>query len=364
MQEFTIDEIKNYKMFYLLKTIKASSRNIVLSHKQTLMNVVVSPEEYTLFRVGENDVLVAFKDVFKHVGKYNYAASNGYEEENIILNPYERIVDYYTTDRDDEPSGVFVFLNSCPTVLDGQDWRCDNSLYGPRGFFPVGQEEGRLIEGLTSIKVYEPILSINGIAHLIYFKHDGDDTQIRFDYINGAELPQTAETLSEMIKLIIEWATVAVTPFDNTEEIARKAKQFVQKFGITESLVPGQPDMQVAKFLQGDTSARLRTDGVYPVSEELDKLIRDNVPYMTFSKLAQMHPDLFNVEQSILVERELLKEQWSQAMEKFFIKEPAEYGDVDGACNYLAEHLPNTVGFVRNYLTLLNKKKELLEGIA
>lgn len=363
MQEFTVDEIQNYKMFYLLKTLDASSSNIVLSHKQTLMDVEVSPDDYSLFKVGEGSVLVAFRDVFQHVGKHNYVASNEYKEENILLNPYERIVDYYTTDKYDEPSGVFVFLDSCPAVLEGQDWRCDNALYGPRGFFPVGEPEGRLIEGANSIKVYEPILSINGIAHLIYFKHDGDDTDIRYKFTNDAELPQTAETLSEIIKLILEWSEVAGPPFENTEEIARKAKQFVEKFGITKSLVPDQPDMQVAKFLQGDTSARVRTAGTYPMSEELNNLITSSLPYMTFSKLVQLNPDLFNLEQAIAVERELCKEQWEHAMEKFRIKEPAVYGDVDSACNYLAEHLPNTAGFVRNYLTLLNKKKELLEEI-
>lgn len=364
MEDFTLEKIKDYKMFYILKNIKSTSRVIVLSHRQTHTNAVVEKDKYDLFRVGVDQVLVAFKSIYQHIGKYNYVASNGLEEENIILNPYERIADYYTTDRDDEESGVFVFLNSCHTTLEGQDWRCDNSLYGPRGFFPVGQEEGRLIDGINSIKVYEPVLSINGIAHLVYFKHGGDDTAIRFSYINDAELPQSAETLPEMIKLILEWSAVAVPPFENTEDIATKAKHFVDKFGITESSVAGQPDMQVAKFLQGDTSARLRTNGTYPMSDELNSLIINTIPYMTFSKLAQLHPDLFNLEQVVIAEKEFVKEEWESSLEKYGVTGNQEFGDVVAVSEFLEEEMPDAADFLGLLFRLINKKKELLEGIA
>ena len=364
MEDFTLEKIKDYKMFYILKNIKSTSRVIVLSHRQTHTNAVVEKDKYDLFKVGVDQVLVAFKSIYQHIGKHNYVASNGLNEENIILNPYERILDYYTTDRDDEESGAFVFMNSCPTILEGQDWRCDNSLYGPRGFFPVGQEEGRLIDGLNSIKVYEPILSINGIGHLIYYKQSGDDTQIRFDFINNAELPIAAETLPEMIKLLLEWSAVAVAPFENKEDIAVKAKQFVNKFGITESLVAGQPDMQVAKFLQGDTSARLRTSGTYPMSDELNSLIINNVPYMTFSKLAQLHPDLFNLEQVVTEEKRMVEEEWYSSLEKYGVIGNQEFGDVAAVSEFLEETMPAAADFLGLLFRLINKKKELLEGFA
>jgi hypothetical protein len=361
MEQFTLDKIKNYKMFYVLKKIKSTSQEIVLLHKQSQEMVVVETEKYDLFQVGADQVLVAFVDVFQHAGKHNYVASDGLLEENILLNPYERIVDYYKTDRDDEPSGVFLFLNSCPAVLEGQDWRCDNALFGPRGFFPVGQEEKRLIDGITKIKVYEPVLSINGVGHIVYFKHEGDDTELRFDYINNAELPQSAETFSEMIKLILEWAKVSEEPFNNTEQIAIKAKQFVDNFGISESFVADQPSMQVVKYLQGDTLARVRTHGTYKISDAINSLVVDNLPYMTFSKIAELNPTMFNLKECLETEIQWSQEEWDQALVTHNITEPKEYGDVDGVCEHILSTFPNNLTFPKIVFGLLKKKKELLE---
>jgi hypothetical protein len=364
MEDFTLEKIKDYKMFYILKNIKSTSRVIVLSHRQTHTNAVVEKDKYDLFKVGIDQVLVAFKSIYQHIGKHNYVASNGLEEENITLNPYERIADYYTSDRDDEESGIFTFLNSQPIVLEGQDWRCDNSLYGARIFYAIGQDEVPVFNGHAKIKVYEPILSINGIGYITYAKHGGDDTDIRFNFINDALLPQSGETLPEIIKLILEWSAVAVPPFENTEDIAVQAKHFVERFGITEELVAGQPDMQVAKFLQGDTSARLRTSGTYPMSEELNNLIINTVPYMTFSKLAQLHPDCFNLEQVVIAEAEFVREEWSSSLEKYGVLGNHEFGDVAGVYQYLTENMPDAADFLGLLFNLINKKKELLEGLA
>jgi hypothetical protein len=363
MEQFTLDKIKNYKMFYILKKIKSSSQEIVLLYKQSLEMAVVEKDKYDLFEVGSGQVLVAFKDLFQHAGKHNYVAYDGFQEENIPLNPYERIVDYYKTDRNDEPSGVFLFLNSCPVVLEGQDWRCDNALFGPRGFFPVGQAEKKLIEGITKIKVYEPVLSVNGIGHIIYFKHEGDDTDLRFDYINNAELPQSAETLPEMIKLILEWAKVSEEPFNNTEQIAIKAKHFVEAFGISESFVVGQPDMQVAKYLQGDILARVRTHKTYEISDTINSLIVNNVPYMTFSKIVESNPTIFNLEECVKLESEWLKLEWEEALITHNITEPKEHGDVDGVCEHILNTFPDNIIFPRIVFGLLNKKKSIVETI-
>jgi hypothetical protein len=363
MEQFTLDKIKNYKMFYVLKKIKSTSQEIVLLHKQSQEMVVVETEKYDLFQVGVDQVLVAFTNLFQHSGKHNYVASNGLQQENILLNPYERIVDYYKTDRDDEPSGVFLFMNSCPVLLKGQDWRCDNALFGPRKFFPVGQEEKGLIDGITKIKVYEPVLSINGIGHIVYFKHEGDDTGIRFDHINNAELPQSAETLSEMIKLIFEWAKVSEEPFNNTEQISAKAKQFIEGFGISESIIAGQPDMQVMKYLQGDMSARTRTHGTYQISDAINSLVIDNIPYMTFSKIVELNPTIFDLEECLGIETQWLREEWNEALVTHNIVEPKEHGDVDGVCEHILNTFPDNLTFPKIVFGLLRKKKELLEEI-
>ena len=274
IEPFNLDIINKYNMFFMLQKLDATS-TINLYHQQSVDNAPF--EDCALFEMLNGQVLVAFAQHNAHIGKYNLIATDGTTSEIVNLQAFESIYSYYKSDTDDTESGIFAFIDSRPIELAGQDWRCDNSLYGPRLFYYVGQDETLLLDGIDKIKVYEPILSINGVGHLIYFKYGEDDIQIRFDYINNAVLSQTAETFSEIIKLILEWAAVTEPPFENTENVAQKAKQFIDAFGITESLVNGQPDMQVARYLQGNGSARLRTPGSYPLTQIQDIFIKKNM---------------------------------------------------------------------------------------
>ena len=288
IEPFSLNVINEYNMFYMLQKLDATS-TITLHHQQSVDNVPF--ENCALFEMVNGQVLVAFTQHNTNIGKYNLVATDGTTSEIVNLQVFESIYSYYGSDTDDTESGIFAFIDSRPIELAGQDWRCDNSLYGPRLFYYVGQDETLLLDGIDKIKVYEPILSINGVGHLIYFKYGEDDVQIRFDYINDAVLPQTAETFSEMVKLILEWAAVVDPPFENTENVAQKAKQFIETFGITESLVSGQPDMQVAKFLQGNGSARLRTPGSYPLTQEQDVFIKKNISHSCLSSIVSLYPD-------------------------------------------------------------------------
>jgi hypothetical protein len=288
IEPFSLNVINKYNMFFMLQKLTASS-TINLFHQQSQEDVPF--ENCALFEMANGQVLVAFPEYLTNIGKYNLIATDGAVSEIVNLQTFESIYNYYASDTDDQDSGVFAFIDSRPIELLGQDWRCDNSLYGPRLFYYIGQDETLLFDGIDRIKVYEPILNINGVGHLIYLKHGGDDTQIRYDFINDATLPQTAETFSEMVKLILEWAAVTELPFENTENVAQKAKQFVEKFGITERLVSGQPDMQVIKYLQGNASARLRTPGSYPLTQEQNEFIKRNIAHLCLSSIIYLYPD-------------------------------------------------------------------------
>jgi hypothetical protein len=364
LEEFTIDKIKDYKMWYVLKHHTATSPRIVLSHQQSHMNAVVDQDEYKLFKLNNNKVLVAFKKSFQTCANYNYVASDGITEEVINLQAYERIDDHFRIGPDAQPGGGFAWSDSDVNKANPQiDWRCDNQKFGPVVFAPVTEKKPILFESNGEIEVYETILNFNGVGHLIYVKRKGG-IEGRDTVFNNAPTPFVTHSLAENIKLILEWASVATPLFDNAEPIAVKARNLVEKYGITEALVAGQPDMQVYKYLSGDTSARVRPSGVLPISAELEMFIKQNVCYMTLSKLAELHPDCFNIAQVVFAEQMDLVEEWKQSLDKYGADEDIAYGDVNGAIASIEKNRPDAVMFATLYYNLLRKKSLLLAEVA
>lgn len=364
LQEFTIDKIKEYKMWFMLQKLTATSPRIVLSHQQSHTNAVVPNDEYTLFKLNGNKVLIGFVKSFQTGGNYNYVASDGINEEVVNLQAYERIDDHFRIGPDAQPGGGFAWSNSDVNKANPQiDWRCDNQKFGPVVFASVTEKKEILFESNEEIEVYETILNLNGVGHLIYVKKKGG-IEGRDAVFNNAPTPFVTHSLAENIKLILEWASVATPLFDNAEPIAVKARQLVEKYNITESLVAGQPDMQVYKYLSGDTSARVRPNGVLPINAELEQFIKNNVCYMTFSKLAELHPDCFDLAQIVFAEQLYLVEEWKESLDKYGADEETAYGDVDAALASIAESRPGNVMFATLYYNLLKKKKEILAEVA
>lgn len=362
MNRFYLNNIQDYEMFYVLKSITAGTADVVLYHQQTNDLVSVPREQYDTFLIGETSVLVAFKDVFIHTGKHNYIASDGITEEIVQTNPYERVTDYYeSTDFGD--NGVFVFLDSRPVMSPNMDWRCDNALYGPRPFYRSNTPEVVTLSGAHNIKVYEPILSINGIGHIIYFHYDGDDSEIRFNYINNAETPQAAETLTELLRLLWEWSVVSDDPFNNTERIARAAKAFINAFNIDYSMFSGCSEMQVSKFLNGNTQARQRTNTSYEVSPTLDKLILTYLPYMLFSNLIKEHSEYFDLSECVNVEKAALITKWGSSLTKFRADTDINYLDIPAVLESIEQNNPGALGFATLYYRMFDKKAQLLDKV-
>lgn len=359
MKPFTLEVIRDYQLFYILKKLNGNARRIVLSHQQSHTNAVV--EDYELFRMADNSVLVAFTNAFKIHNNYNYVASDGITEEIVQLQSFERIQPHYKLGPEIHQTGTFVFCNSVVPKSEGDDWRCDNQKYGPKTFTPV-REDNRFIKTLQEIEIYEPIFSINGVGHLVYIKqvNRSEDAD---EILNNSFTPFSCYTLAEAIKLTLEWASVNNDVFQNYEDIAVKANKLVTRIGITNALVANQPDMQVYEFLKGNDNARHRPDGVQAMSEELDKFIQNNVAHLTLSNLIALNPTAWDLAEVLEYETVYARQEWDSALEKYHV-EPKEYGDVSGVCEYIAVEKPGTLGFVKLFFTLLNKKKELLEGLA
>ena len=364
MQEFTLDKINNYKMFYILKKLNVESGKIVLSHQQSLINDVVNTEYYDLYKTQTGKVIVAFKEAFQNNFNYNYVASNGLVEEVVPCQSYERIMQYYRVGPEPQSRGGFAWSNSEINKHSTHvDWRCDNQKYGPMPFADVTAKRDVLFQSAGEIEIYETILNVVGVGHLIYVKRTGD-IDSRSTIFNGAPTPFATHTLSEAIKLILEWASVATPEWKNLEPIAQKARQFVNKLGLNNELVIGQPDMQVYEYIKGNEQARLRPNGVQPMTEKLDKFIQNNISYMTFSKLASAYPEDFNLAQTVWAEQTVVQAEWESSLERFGITETLDFNDVDAALEYLSVNIPNNVMFATLYYKTFTNRINLLQSLA
>lgn len=362
MKRFSLEKIVDYRMFHVVKSVNQDTQNIALFHQNFNTRTFVDPSKYEVFAVGDSDILIAFSQLFEHVGKYNYIAVIDGLEYYVGLQPFERIVDFLDIEDDDPDNGVFVFLDSRPAVMDDQNWRCDYTLYGPRLFRPLTENDDPFFQDGSSIKIWEPIIGVNGIGHITYIKLQ-NDTEVRKLFVDNAVLPLSAATLPEMFKLIQEWSSVVGDPFNNVEAIAHKAKLFVDYFGIDESYTPFHHDMQVYNYLKGHSMARLRPGGSSPMSEKLTNFVMSNISYMTFSKLVQLNPSYFDLSECIAAEFSALPEEWNRSLEFFRIDEDFAYGNVDDVLKYVSEYLPGALGFAQNNFALLAKKRQLLDNI-
>jgi hypothetical protein len=184
------------------------------------------------------------------------------------------------------------------------DWRCDNGKFGPRSFHPV-----TIIDDLPQIVMYEPVLSVNGVGHIIYIEGVGKQT-LANHHINEDSHPVTGRTLWESLKLIREWSIVNKEPFNNTEAVAHKASQFIKELQLSDAelaVIDQQIPMQIANYLTGSTNARQRPDGVLPITDDVKAILFSRLASGSVAALEYMNPGMWDLQ-------ELLEEENSQLL--------------------------------------------------
>ena len=306
IKEFTLDVLKEYKLFYILDFVD-TNKELTLQKLTpdgyidvVYNNEMISPNKHEFFQMNNGHVLLAFIDPIKTQRNYNYIVSDGEISEIVCTQAFERIYDYYGKPVESS-QGFFIFMDSIPMNLEGLDWRCDNSAYGPIGY-NVGKDLDKpVLKTLSQIRVYEPILSINGVGHLIYADMDLPE-EITEYFINGNPIPFYARTLSETFKQVSEWAEVAKDPFNNTEDMAIDSKEFLNQYRFDNSLISNQADMQIFEYLKGNADARKRPEGVQPIDNSLKEFVKSRVCFSTLSALLTVYPDAWDIDEVISAE--------------------------------------------------------------
>jgi hypothetical protein len=313
VQPFNLEVIKTYKCFYLLRHISNATELQIIHNTPA---GYIDTNVVDAFSMPNGKILIAWKFPLNVVSMHNLSAIHKTTVENINFLPLERVIDIY--DRPvDAQTGTFIFTNSDMILAPNHDWRCDNGKFGPKPFQDV-----KIIDQLSEILVYEPVLSVNGAGHLIYI--EGVSKQdVANHHLSQGEMPTTGRTLWETLKLIREWAIVNQEPFNNTEAVAHKAHQFIQALKLTEqelAVIDQQIPMQIASYLMGDTNARQRPDGVLPITDDVKDLLFSRLASCSVSALEYMNPGMWDLRELLHAEQEqlLIDEQVFEVMKRNF----------------------------------------------
>lgn len=362
IEKFTPEAVRNYKMFYILQHLNSDIDDFMLYSQE--VGATAAFYDFDLFEMNDKKILLAFPDPFKYSNKYNLIATDGSISEVVPMQPFERIWSYYDKPAD-STEGFFVFMNSVPMAIDGLDWRCDNAKYGPLGYNVGADMDEPMLKTLDQIVVYEPIISINSIGHLVY-AHVNIPEEIEEYFINGNPIPFYGRTLSEVFKQLAEWSAVTEHPFNNTQEMALDSKNFLEQIYFDNEYVSNQIDMQIFEYLKGNTNARQRPTGVQPNSEELKMFVKKNSSYGTLSALLSLHPTAW--EASLMLEED--KARLQKDLEDFvspFVPDEMDKGLLN--CDALLAHILSTTSleglkvFAKIKIGFIKKQTELLDRL-
>jgi hypothetical protein len=282
---YNINNLQNRKLFYMLDNIMDDSVKLF----RRTPNGDEEFTSYDLHRMPDGKLLIAFHQYWAIQTLHSLVAICEGKEEFVNTQPFERICKYYKYGQNGLDPGGFIFMNSAIVPSFDDQWRCDAGLYGVELFTdPLGDSTVAVPDTADALIVYEPILAINGVAHLVYIERENKNNKTQL--MNNSITPFATYSLSEALKLIIEWSQVSQEPFNNVEPIAIKAFQFTQQLGIPEILVRNQSDMQVAEFLKGNPDARKRPADVVTANEYLLNFVKQKMAHMSLANLLSCYP--------------------------------------------------------------------------
>ena len=314
-KNYNTDNLKDRKLFYMLDNITDDSLKL-------FRRTPAGDEEFTaydLHRMPDGKLLIAFWLYWDFQTVHSLVAICGDEEEYVSLLPFERIVPYWNPSLDYSNRGIFLFMNSKPIYTDVNSWRCDNTFYGVERYLTEGEKPYYDVFELDDIIVYEPIININGVSSLVYTYLKRVEL-IKDHWINGDPIPGCTATLSEMFRLVTEWATLADAPFSSTDPISLDAKEFLNQIGFDNSLVADQVDMQVAEYLKGNTDARRRPSGVVETNQELLNFVKQKMAHMSLAGLMSCYSEYGNLDAEIQMDIESANNEFFQTLSNMQIQ--------------------------------------------
>jgi hypothetical protein len=366
INEFKLQVLNDHKVFYMLDKISGDNESVFL-FKETPSGRV-EKTFFQAYRMRDNKVLIAFPNDTVPATDYNYIAVADDVEESINIQCYEKIHNIYTKAPDND-KGVFAFTNSLPIVLDVETGRCDTDNYGPISFTKNGSAPKPLMDDISKLITYEPILSVNSVGHIVFF-HMKDDEDLADLGVNNFEVPSIARTLMELLKIMAEWTQVYEPPFNNREPVAENTIKFFETVGADNNFInhvkSNQVDMQVVQFLLGNPNARVRPDGVLPLTAEVENWLLPKLCFMTLSKLLQFYPDAWDASEVLQKEKEVFVSRITNSVARYKMEyHPDTLDDINYCVNTAVMNIGNEDmrSFLTSYFEVLKFKRDTLNSL-
>lgn len=155
--------------------------------------------------------------------------------------------------------------------------RCDYQKLGASAFYPA-------VSGYNISKVFN-LLSVTGVGHIVRFETSNDSN------INpGTQSDYTAaKTLAGIFKLISEWDIVSKDPFNNQEDIAKKANLFIQNLNMNENIWDDinslTEDLPLARYIRGNTDRSPELEDTYLSPDSLKQYFKSHCVYQSLFSL-------------------------------------------------------------------------------
>lgn len=292
--DFSVDIVNQYAAFYMLDNINDDGSDISISLMST-EGKTESPVDARIMRIPDGRLVACVQASFPNMMYNNLEVDNESSSQIVNLQVYERLRRYYKLDARNDNKSLYFFADSIK-IDDSQDpdgtlnssARCHYGLLGPEVFTKDGSAPVSVVDH-KKVTAFEPIFSVNGIAHLCFAQGEID-----MDFYTDADpFPRFAFSLQEQLRQLVEWALVNDKPFNNQEKISNNAKMLLTKLNFTDAeishIVDTQPQMQIAKYLSGDLNAQRRPDSPGILTDDIDKMIQRRLSHCAFSHFAKLH---------------------------------------------------------------------------
>jgi hypothetical protein len=289
----------------LIDKIEVDDLELYCIDASTGEKMVYPSQDYALFSV-QNRILIAFYNYRTLTPKTYIYAEYENVKQIIQVSIYEDVQKFFHMGKD-HTWGSFVFTGS--RIVQKSDIvitnkRCDIDDYGPiywdnTGNISTNPQNSSFSQtmSIADIADFSIIASVPNAGHILYLRFKPVNGRIMADEVNNeAVVPASSRTLFEIIKLIDEWSTVSEEPWNNTQAISTKAKEFINKLNIPQEIMNSvrslQTDMQVYRYLAGDENARSRPplEEIALMPDVVYSWFKEQFCYRSFESLVLYHP--------------------------------------------------------------------------
>jgi hypothetical protein len=301
MSDISLINTANYKCYYSID----GTSDFKLYTPTPSGNIEYT--EYDTF-TSVDKTIIAFKELDPYSGDFDYVLVYDNQESIIDAICYDDILQHLSRDGIKEqdmycimPSKVMTPAFVKTEALQLVD-RCDAGKYGPAmllledGVRPTPTDIS-LFKHITKATI---MLGSAGVGNIVY----GAVPELGTSFRDWPAVSSMSKTLTGLMKLIIEWASLADEPFNSTDRVALLCKKYINTLQIPENVLNEiceyQEDMPLYRYLHNEVNARSGFTEQISVGPLFLNWVKSTHRYRTLNALVHNHPSSPVVPEEIL----------------------------------------------------------------